>query len=155
MGPCPAESIPGQWTKCLTLVRFIWHHSAAPSNVRLLQASGARLQPLTAIWNLGTTVSGGLCESRTPRQAVRHSTTEAKITSLQRGLQCYNSCLNALRCLFMVPIPVPLRSLRSTPLMPPLAGSAATGPASLLQIVEGRVISVLNGQRWETKLHSP
>jgi hypothetical protein len=38
------------------------------------------------------------------------------------------------------------------PLMPPFTGSAATGPASLLQVVEGRVISVLNGQRWE---HSP
>lgn len=33
-------------------------YGGAPGRIRLLQASGERLQPLTAIWNVGTAVPG-------------------------------------------------------------------------------------------------
>ena len=60
VGPCPAESATGQMEEMPHPGDgHVWPlYGGALGRIRLLQASGKRLQPLTAIWNVGTAVPG-------------------------------------------------------------------------------------------------
>lgn len=60
VGPCPPESATGQMEE-MPRPRdgHVWPlYDGALGSIRLLHASGERLLPLTAIWNVGTAVPG-------------------------------------------------------------------------------------------------